>query len=72
VGWFSVDVNTYDSVRSAGAGIAEYIGGFNNERLHSSLARSTPNEFCGVDFHARSRRHKLAVLVRPELPAASG
>ena len=39
-----VHVKAYDSVNAARADIAEYIGGYNAGRAHSSLAEVTPNE----------------------------
>ena len=35
-----------DSVNAAQADIAEYIGGYNAGRAHSSLAEVTPDEHC--------------------------
>ena len=39
-----VHVKAYDSVNAARADIAEYIGGYNAGRAHSSLAEVTPDE----------------------------
>ena len=47
-GQFSAGVNNlhvYESVSDAKAGIARYIGFYNSHRPHSSLDKSTPDEF---------------------------
>ena len=41
-----VYLKAYDSVNDARADIAEYIGGYNTGRAHSSLADVTPDGHC--------------------------
>ena len=38
-------MHAYDSVSHAKAGLARYIAWYNKERPHSSLDKTTPDEF---------------------------
>jgi putative transposase len=49
----NIYINSYDSIKELEAGLTNYIGFFNSERIHQSLNYSTPNEIYFNDMDLR-------------------